>query len=54
MHTAEQLNTALEGKYAIERRIGACRMAVVYLARDLRHNRRAAMSGLVSLRGRTR
>ncbi len=46
MHTTEQLNTALDGRYVIERRIGAGGMAVVYLARDLRHNRRVALKVL--------
>src|SRR3954464_4194953 len=46
MHTTEQLNTALDGKYVIERRIGAGGMAVVYLARDLRHNRHVALKVL--------
>src|ERR1044072_7150550 len=46
MHTTEQLNTALDGRYVIERRIGAGGMAVVYLARDLRHNRHVALKVL--------
>src|SRR5215217_6391207 len=43
MHTTEQLNTALDGRYTIERRIGAGGLAVVYLARDLRHHRQVAL-----------
>jgi hypothetical protein len=39
VHTTEQLNTALAGRYSIERRVGEGGMATVYLARDLRHNR---------------
>jgi serine/threonine-protein kinase len=46
MHTTEQLNTALDGRYVIERRIGAGGMAVVYLARDLRHHRPVALKVL--------
>ena len=46
MHTTEQLNTALDGRYVIERRIGAGGMAVVYLARDLRHQRLVALKVL--------
>ena len=46
MHTTEQLNTALAGRYAIERRIGEGGMAVVYLARDIRHNRHVALKVL--------
>jgi len=40
--TADQLNTALAGRYAIERRGGERAMATVYLARDLRHNGKVA------------
>ena len=46
MHTTEQLNTALDGRYVIERRIGAGGMAVVYLARDLKHQRLVALKVL--------
>ncbi len=46
MHTTEQLNTALDGRYVIERRIGAGGMAVVYLARDLKHRRLVALKVL--------
>lgn len=46
MSTTDQLNTALDGRYAIERRIGEGGMAVVYLARDLKHNRRVALKVL--------
>src|SRR4029079_7306299 len=44
--TAEQLSVALAGRYAIEREIGAGGMATVYLARDLRHNRKVALKVL--------
>jgi serine/threonine-protein kinase len=46
MHTTEQLNTALDGRYVIERRIGAGGMAVVYLARDVKHRRLVALKVL--------
>src|SRR5215210_9044274 len=46
MHTTEQLNTALDGRYLLERRIGAGGMAVVYLARDLKHQRLVALKVL--------
>ncbi|MBT8487345.1 MAG: protein kinase [Gemmatimonadetes bacterium] len=40
------LNRALEGRYEIEREIGAGGMAVVYLARDLKHDRHVALKSL--------
>jgi serine/threonine-protein kinase len=40
VHTTEQLNTALARRYAIEKQIGAGGMATVYLARDVKHNRK--------------
>src|SRR5262252_9421501 len=46
MHTSEQLNAALDGRYAIERELGAGGMATVYLARDLKHDRRVALKVL--------
>ena len=46
MHTTEQLNAALEGRYAIERLVGEGGMATVYLARDVRHNRKVALKVL--------
>ena len=36
----ERLNTALEGRYAIERELGEGGMATVYLADDLKHERK--------------
>ena len=41
-----QLSTALTGRYEIEHEIGAGGMATVYLARDVRHNRRVALKVL--------
>ena len=46
VHTTDQLNTALAGRYAIERLVGEGGMATVYLARDLRHNRKVALKVL--------
>ncbi|HEY9507561.1 MAG TPA: serine/threonine-protein kinase, partial [Gemmatimonadales bacterium] len=42
----DQLQSALESRYAIEREIGHGGMAVVYLARDLRHDRTVAVKVL--------
>ena len=41
-----QLSTALEGRYTIERELGAGGMATVYLAQDLRHDRKVALKVL--------
>jgi eukaryotic-like serine/threonine-protein kinase len=43
MDATSQLNTALAGRYTIVREIGAGGMATVYLALDLRHDRRVAL-----------
>jgi serine/threonine-protein kinase len=43
-----RLNAALEGRYRIERELGAGGMATVYLADDLRHDRRVALKVLKS------
>ena len=41
-----RLNAALEGRYAIERELGEGGMATVYLADDLKHNRKVALKVL--------
>src|SRR5438876_8763650 len=46
MNVVSQLNTALSGRYEVEREIGAGGMATVYLARDLKHDRRVALKVL--------
>jgi serine/threonine-protein kinase len=44
--TADSLNTALSGRYVIERELGSGGMATVYLAMDVRHQRRVAVKVL--------
>src|SRR5215467_1864384 len=46
MDLVPQLNSSLGGRYAIEREIGAGGMATVYVARDMRHDRRVALKVL--------
>ena len=41
-----RLNTALEGRYAIERELGEGGMATVYLAQDIKHDRKVALKVL--------
>jgi Tol biopolymer transport system component len=45
-NTIGRLNTALEGRYRIERELGAGGMATVYLAQDVRHHRNVALKVL--------
>ena len=42
----ERLESGLAGRYAVERQLGEGGMAVVYLARDLRHERAVAVKVL--------
>jgi serine/threonine protein kinase len=46
MDALAHLNASLTGRYRIEREIGRGGMATVYLARDVRHNRRVALKVL--------
>ena len=46
MSDTARLTTALEGRYHIERELGAGGMATVYLARDLKHDREVALKVL--------
>ncbi len=41
-----RLNVALEGRYTIESQLGEGGMATVYLADDLKHGRKVALSVL--------
>src|SRR3954468_4177946 len=43
MSAPEQLTRSLVGQYEIERQIGQGRAAAVYLAHDLKHNRKVAL-----------
>ncbi len=46
MDVLQQLSTALKERYALDREIGRGGMATVYLARDVRHNRKVALKVL--------
>src|SRR3954470_18890268 len=46
MHTTDQLNSALTGRYTIERELGEGGMATVYLAHDIKHRRKVALKVL--------
>ncbi|MFI5214272.1 MAG: protein kinase [Gemmatimonadales bacterium] len=46
MSDTTRLATALEGRYRIERELGAGGMATVYLAKDLKHDREVALKVL--------
>ncbi|MEQ1692514.1 MAG: protein kinase [Gemmatimonas sp.] len=45
-HQTDRLSTALAGRYRIERALGAGGMATVYLAEDLKHDRKVAIKVL--------
>jgi len=45
-HVTDQLSTALADRYRIERELGAGGMATVYLAEDLKHDRKVAIKVL--------
>ena len=49
--TVGRLNAALEGRYAIDRELGEGGMAMVYLADDLKHERKVALKVLKPERG---
>ena len=42
----DRLNAALEGRYTIERELGEGGMATVYLADDVKHERKVALKVL--------
>ena len=44
--TSERLAAAVADRYRIERELGACGMATVYLAHDIRHDRNVAIKVL--------
>jgi hypothetical protein len=46
MHILEDLRTSLSGRYTIERELGAGGMATVYLAQDVKHDRKVALKVL--------
>src|SRR5436309_13549374 len=46
MNVTAQLSASLADRYRIDREIGAGGMATVYLARDVKHNRRVALKVL--------
>ena len=43
----ERLGSALADRYEVERELGAGGMAVVYLAHDLKHDRKVALKVLL-------
>ena len=46
MNTVERLTAALDGRYRVDRELGAGGMATVYLAEDLKHHRKVAIKVL--------
>ena len=50
----ERLTTALADRYAIERELGSGGMATVYLAHDLKHDRKGHCEQRATLRERNR
>ncbi len=44
--STERLNTALDGRYKIEKQLGQGGMATVYLAKDIKHDRMVAVKVL--------
>ncbi len=42
----DRLNAALEGRYRVERELGEGGMATVYLADDIKHERKVALKVL--------
>ena len=48
--TEERLAAALADRYRVEREVGQGGMATVYLAQDLKHNRKGAIKVLGALR----